>query len=202
MTNKKSNKPTREEAEDAVRTLIRWAGDDPAREGLVETPKRVIKSFEEFYKGYDIDPASVLNKTFEEVEGYDEMIVLRDITFHSHCEHHMVPFSGRAHVAYIPSKRVIGLSKLARLVEIYARRLQVQEKFTAQIANTLTDILKPRGVGVVVEATHMCMTMRGIQKPGAVMQTSKLTGLFRSDPRTRQEFFSLLTVPTYQHTAR
>lgn len=199
MNNKKTKKPTREQAEEAVRTLLRWAGEDPTREGLLDTPSRVVKSYSEFFSGYDQDPKEVLNRTFKEVEGYDEMIVLRDITFYSHCEHHMVPFTGRAHVAYIPTNKVIGLSKLARLVDLYARRLQVQEKLTAQIANSLTDILKPRGVAVVVEATHMCMTMRGVRKPGASMQTSQLTGLFRSDPRTRQEFFSLLKVPQNSH---
>jgi GTP cyclohydrolase I len=185
-------KPTRAQAEDAVRVLLRWAGDDPMREGLLDTPKRVVKSYEEFFKGYEADPHEILSRTFEDVEGYDEMVVLRDINFNSHCEHHMVPFTGKVHVAYIPSNKVVGISKLARLVDIYANRLQIQEKFTAQIAKTLNDILQPRGVAVVVEATHMCMTMRGVRKHGTVMQTSKLLGTFRSDPRTRQEFFSLL----------
>lgn len=194
MAGKNASKPSREEAEAAVRTLIRWAGDDPEREGLRETPKRVVKSFEEFFKGYGQDPNEVLSKTFRDVENYDEMIVLRDIHFDSHCEHHMVTFSGCAHVAYIPDKRVVGVSKLARLVEIYAKRLQIQEKMTAQIANTLNEVLNPKGVAVVVEASHLCMTTRGIQKPGAVMQTSHLLGSFRSDPRTRQEFFSLLKI--------
>jgi GTP cyclohydrolase I len=188
-------KPTREQAEEAVRTLIRWAGDDPAREGLLDTPKRVVKSYEEFYEGYESDPVAILSRTFKEVEGYDEMIVLRDIDFDSHCEHHMVPFSGKVHVAYIPGCKVLGISKLARLVEVYAKRLQIQEKMTAQIATALNDVLKPRGVAVVVEATHMCMTTRGVHKPGTIMQTSHLLGLFRSDSRTRQEFFSLLKVP-------
>ncbi|MDE3061392.1 MAG: GTP cyclohydrolase I FolE [Pseudomonadota bacterium] len=187
-----SKKPTRNQAEDAVRTLIRWAGDDPKREGLVDTPKRVVKAYEEFFSGYNVNPAAVLNRTFKEVEGYDEMIVLRDIVFKSHCEHHMVPFTGKAHVAYIPGNKVLGVSKLARLVDAYAKRLQVQEKLTAQIATTLHEVLKPRGVAVVIEATHMCMTTRGVQKPGSVMQTSQLLGLFKSDPRTRQELFSLL----------
>lgn len=190
---KSAAKPTREEAENAVRTLIRWAGDDPAREGLHDTPKRVVKSYEEFFKGYALNAEHILSRTFKDVEGYDEMIVLRDITFDSYCEHHMVPFTGRVHVAYIPGNRVVGISKLARLVEVYAKRLQIQEKLTAQIAKTLNDILKPRGVGVVVEATHMCMTTRGVHKPGTIMQTSQLLGSFRSDPRTRQEFFSLLS---------
>ncbi len=189
---KKADKPTREEAEDAVRTLIRWAGDDPAREGLRDTPKRVIKSYEEYFEGYVTEPCDMLKRTFKDVEGYDEMIVLRDIHFNSHCEHHMVPFTGQVHVAYIPTNKVLGISKIARLVDIFAKRLQIQEKMTAQIAHTLNDMLKPQGVAVVVEATHMCMTMRGVQKPGTVMQTSQLLGLFRSDPRTRQELFSLL----------
>ncbi len=184
--------PTREQAEEAVRTLIRWAGDDPTREGLLDTPKRVVKSYQEFFKGYETDPHEILSRTFKEVDGYDEMVVLRDINFSSHCEHHMVPFTGKAHVAYIPSCKVVGISKLARLVDIYANRLQIQEKFTSQIANTLNDILQPKGVAVVVEATHMCMTTRGVHKNGTIMQTSKLLGTFRSDPRTRQEFFSLL----------
>jgi GTP cyclohydrolase I len=187
-----ATKPTREEAEAAVRTLIRWAGDDPAREGLLDTPKRVVKSYSELFAGYDQKPEEILSRTFKEVEGYDEMIMLRDIQFNSHCEHHMVPFTGTVHIAYIPTNKVVGLSKLARLVDLYAKRLQIQEKFTAQIANTLDQVLKPRGVAVVVQATHMCMTMRGVHKPDGVMQTSQLTGLFRSDPRTRQEFFSML----------
>ncbi len=194
MATAKIKKPSRAEAEDAVRTLIRWAGDNPNREGLRDTPKRVAKSFEEFFKGYDQDPAAVLSKTFKETEDYDEMIVLRDIHFDSHCEHHMVTFSGCVHIAYIPDKRIVGISKLARLVEIYAKRLQIQEKLTAQIANTLNEVLKPKGVAVVVEASHLCMTTRGVQKPGTIMQTSHLVGRFRSDPRTRQEFFSLLKV--------
>jgi len=194
MTLSKPKKPTREQAEDAVRTLIRWAGDDPKREGLIDTPKRVVKSYEEFFRGYGVDPDAILSRTFKEVEGYDEMIVLRDIVFESYCEHHMVPFTGKVHVAYIPGCKVLGVSKLARLVDIYAKRLQIQEKLTAQIASTLNNVLKPRGVGVVVEATHMCMTTRGVHKPGSVMQTSQLLGSFRSDPRTRQEFFSLLKI--------
>lgn len=185
-------RPSRDEAEEAVRVLLRWAGDDPDREGLIDTPKRVVKAYEEFFKGYDEDPREVLSRTFKEVEGYDEMVVLRDINFDSHCEHHMVPFTGKVHVAYIPKCKVVGISKLARLVDIYTKRLQIQEKLTSQIAGALNDILQPKGVAVVVEATHMCMTMRGVRKHGTVMQTSKLLGLFRSDPRTRQEFFSLL----------
>lgn len=195
MAKKKPVKPTREQAEEAVRTLIRWAGDDPDREGLLDTPKRVTKSYSELFSGYDTDPKDILNRTFKEVGGYDEMIVLRNIGFSSHCEHHMLPFTGCVHIAYIPNDKVLGLSKLARLVDVYAKRLQIQEKFTAEIAGTLNDILKPKGVAVVVEAIHTCMTMRGVQKANAKMQTSKLLGLFRSDSRTRQEFFSLLKVP-------
>ncbi len=195
MASKKNPKPTRAEAEEAVRTLIRWAGDDPAREGLRDTPKRVVKSYEEFFRGYDIIPETTLSRTFRDVEGYDEMIVLRDIVFDSYCEHHMVPFTGRAHIAYIPGSKVLGVSKLARLVDAYAKRLQIQEKLTAQIADTLHRALDARGVAVVIEATHMCMTTRGVHKPGSAMQTSRLLGLFRSDPRTRQEFFSLLKSP-------
>ncbi len=187
-----SQKPTEKEAQDAVRTLLRYAGEDPSREGLLDTPKRVVKAYGEFFAGYEKNPADILSTTFEEVAGYDEMIVLRDIEFSSHCEHHMVPFTGKVHIAYIPKKKVVGLSKLARLVDMYAKRLQIQEKLTAQIANSLNEVLQPKGVAVVVEATHMCMTMRGVQKNNAIMQTSQLTGLFKSDPRTRGEFFSLL----------
>lgn len=185
-------KPTVKEAEEAVRTLLRFAGEDIAREGLRDTPARVIKSYAELFAGYNVDPKEILSTTFEEVEGYDEMIVLRDIEFTSHCEHHVLPFTGVAHIAYIPTSKVVGLSKLARLVDVYAKRLQIQEKMTAQIASSLSDVLKPKGVAVVIEATHMCMTMRGVRKPGSIMQTSHLTGLFKSDPRTRGEFFSLL----------
>lgn len=195
MKNAKIKKPTRSQAEEAVRTLIRWAGDDPAREGLRDTPARVTRAYEEYFAGYAKNPASALSRTFKEVEGYDEMIVLRDIQFNSHCEHHMAPFSGRVHIAYIPRSKVLGISKLARLVEIYARRLQIQEKLTAQIATALNDTLKPHGVAVVVEAVHSCMTTRGVMKPGTALLTSHLLGSFRSDPRTRQEFFSLLKVP-------
>ena len=202
MKLKKIKKPTRTQAEDAVRTLIRWAGDDPAREGLLDTPKRVVKSYEEFFKGYGGDAQAILSRTFKDVEGYDEMIVLRDIGFDSYCEHHMVPFTGRVHIAYIPGRKVLGISKLARLVDVFAKRLQVQEKLTAQIADTLNTVLKPRGVAVVVEATHMCMSTRGVHKSGTVMQTSHLLGLFRSDSRTRQEFFSLLKVPHYHNAPR
>ena len=184
--------PTQKEAEDAVRVLIRWAGDDPTREGLLDTPKRVAKSYREFYAGYEIDPRDVLSRTFKEVSGYDEMVMLRDIEFESHCEHHMVPFTGKAHIAYLPACKVVGISKLARLVDAYARRLQIQEKMTAQIATTLNEILQPKGVAVVIEAVHQCMTSRGVHKHGSIMQTSHMLGRFREDARTRQEFFSLL----------
>lgn len=192
---KEERKPNREEAEDAVRTLLRWAGDDPGREGLLDTPKRVVKAFEEYFAGYDTDPKEILSRTFREVDGYDEMVILRDITFESHCEHHMAPFIGRAHIAYMPDRKVVGISKLARLVDIFAKRLQIQEKMTAQIANALNEVLQPKGVAVVIEATHQCMTTRGAHKPGVAMQTSHMTGLFRSDSRTRQEFLSLIALP-------
>ena len=185
-------KPSREEAEDAVRTLIRWAGDDPAREGLRDTPARVVRAYEEFFAGYLQDPNEVLARTFSEVEGYDEMIVMNDIRFESHCEHHMVPIIGKAHIGYLPNKRVIGISKLARLVEIYARRLQVQEKMTVQIADTLQEVLRPKGVAVVIEAAHQCMTTRGVHKPGVGLVTSRMVGAFRDDPSTRREFLAVI----------
>lgn len=184
--------PTREEAEAAVRTLLRWAGDDPARDGLIETPKRVVKAFQEYFRGYQDDPEAILQKTFEETEGYDEMIVLRGIRFESHCEHHLAPIIGRAWVGYIPNGRVVGISKLARVVEVYAKRLQIQEKMTAQIANTLQEVLDPLGVAVVIEAAHQCMTTRGVHKPGVAMVTSRMLGLFRTNPSTRREFLSLV----------
>ena len=185
-------RPDREAAEDAVRTLIRWAGDDPTREGLLDTPARVVRSYEEFFAGYDEDPREILQRTFEEIEGYDEMVILSDIRLESHCEHHMVPIIGRAHVAYLPDRRVVGISKLARVVEIYARRLQIQEKMTAQIANTIEEVLRPRGVAVVVEAAHQCMTTRGVHKPGVNMVTSHMLGAFRQDEATRKEFLSII----------
>ncbi|MCA0199470.1 MAG: GTP cyclohydrolase I FolE [Proteobacteria bacterium] len=188
----KNERPSRAEAEAAVRTLIRWAGDDPDREGLEDTPKRVVKSYEEFYEGYQRDPEEILRRTFEETEGYDEMVVLKDIEFHSHCEHHMVPITGKAYVAYLPDKRVVGISKLARVVEAYARRLQIQEKMTAQIANAINDVLKPRGVAVIVEAEHQCMTSRGVNKQGVAMVTSTMLGAFRDDPSTRREFLAIV----------
>jgi GTP cyclohydrolase I len=187
--------PSREAAEAAVRTLIEWAGDDPAREGLRGTPDRVVRSFEEFFSGYDTDPVELLHRTFDEINGYDEMVVLRDIRFESHCEHHMAPIIGKAHVAYLPDQRVVGISKLARLVEVYAKRLQIQEKMTTQIANTLNDVLQPKGVAVVIEAAHQCMTTRGIHKPGVTMVTSRMIGAFRDDQATRREFLAMIGTP-------
>lgn len=184
--------PTRDEAEAAVRTLIRWAGDDPAREGLRETPARVARAFADWFSGYDQDPADFLRRTFEEVGGYDEIVVLKAIPFASHCEHHMAPITGFVHVGYLPRKRVVGISKLARLVEAFARRLQVQERLTAQIADTLQDVLQPRGVAVMVEATHACMTTRGVNAREAVMTTSRMLGAFRDNPATRREFFAAI----------
>ncbi|MGN6286422.1 MAG: GTP cyclohydrolase I FolE [Afipia sp.] len=184
-------RPCRTEVEAAVRTLIRWTGDDPERDGLHETPSRVVRAFEEFFVGYSQDPVAILQKTFEEIEGYDEMIVLRGVRFESHCEHHMAPILGRAWVAYIPDGRVVGISKLARIVETYARRLQIQEKLTAQIANTINDVLKPQGVGVIVKAAHHCMTTRGIHKPGTDLVTSRMLGVFRENAMTRQEFLNM-----------
>jgi GTP cyclohydrolase IA len=189
---KPQRRPSREEAEAAVRTLIEWAGDDPTREGLRATPGRVVRSYEEFFNGYDTDPVDLLQRTFEETEGYDEMVVLKDIRFESHCEHHMAPIIGKAHVAYLPKSRVVGISKLARLVEAYSRRLQIQEKMTVQIANTLNEVLQPRGVGVVIEAAHQCMTTRGVHKPGVSMVTSHMLGGFRDDPSTRREFLAFI----------
>jgi GTP cyclohydrolase IA len=185
-------KPTREEAEDAVRTLIRWAGDDPAREGLRATPGRVVRAYEEWFSGYNDDPNAYLKRTFEETGGYDEVVVLRDIRFESHCEHHMAPVIGRVHIGYLPRNRVVGISKLARLVEVYARRLQIQEKMTAEIASCLDSVLKPHGVAVVTEATHQCMTTRGVHKPGVTMVTSRMLGVFRDNAETRQEFLAAI----------
>lgn len=195
MTRKKLRKPrrpSRKKAEQAVETLLLWAGENPHREGLLDTPKRVAAAYEDWFSGYRDDPYSFLERTFEEVEGYDEMIVLRDITFESHCEHHMAPIIGVAHVGYLPSNKVVGISKLARVVEAFARRFQVQEKMTAQIANCIKDVLKPRGVGVVVDASHQCMTTRGIHKSGVSMVTSQMLGAFRKDARTRAEFLTMI----------
>jgi len=194
-----AERPTREEALRAVETLIRWSGDDPSREGLRGTPDRVIKAYEEFFEGYSVDPLDLLERTFEEVEGYDEMVLLRDIRFESHCEHHMAPIIGRAHVAYMPNNRVVGISKLARIVEAYAKRLQIQEKMTAQIANIIDEVLNPKGVAVVIEATHHCMTTRGVHKPGTSMVTSRMLGMFRTNASTRREFLSLVGSPAGLH---
>ena len=179
----------------AVEVLLRWAGDDPSREGLIGTPERVVKAYEDFFRGYSVDPVDLLQSTFEEVEGYDEMVLLRDIRFESHCEHHMAPIIGRAHVAYLPKTRVVGISKLARVVDAYARRLQIQEKMTVQIARAIDEVLQPKGVAVVVEASHQCMTTRGVHKPGTSMVTSRMLGRFRTDIRTRREFLALINSP-------
>ena len=185
-------KPTREDAEEAIRTLLRYIGDDPDREGLRGTPGRVVKAYDDWFSGYQDDPVEFLRRTFYEVDGYDEMVVLRDIRFESHCEHHMAPIMGKVHVGYLPDRKVVGISKLARVVEAFARRLQVQETMTAQIAHTIQDVLKPKGVGVVVEGVHQCMTTRGVRKQGVAMITSQLLGHFRSDPRTRSEFLNII----------
>ena len=184
-------RPDRADVEAAFRTIIRWAGDNPERDGLIETPARVARAFEEFFVGYVQDPVEILQKTFEEIEGYDEMIVLRGIRFESHCEHHMAPIIGQAWVGYVPSGRVVGISKLARVVEVYAKRLQIQEKMTAQIANTINDVLKPQGVGVIIKASHHCITTRGVHKPDSDLVTSRMLGCFQENPLTRQEFISM-----------
>jgi GTP cyclohydrolase I len=186
-------KPTRADVEAAFKTIIRWAGDDPTRDGLKETPSRLARAYEEYFRGYAEDPEAILQKTFEEIEGYDEMIVLRGIRFESHCEHHIAPIIGRAWVAYIPRGRVVGISKLARVVDAYAKRLQIQEKMTAQIANIIQDVLQPEGVAVVIKAEHQCMTTRGIHKPGTDLVTSRMLGSFRDNPITRQEFLAIVT---------
>jgi len=188
-------RPSREEAEAAVRTLLRWACDDPDREGLRETPARVVRSYEEFFAGYAIDPVALLERTFEEVEGYDEIVLLRDIRLESYCEHHMVPIIGRVHVAYLPNRRVVGISKLARVVDAYGKRLQIQEKLTAQIATTIDNVLKPKGVAVIIEAGHQCMSTRGVHKPGVSMVTSKMLGAFRNNPDTRRELMAMIPQP-------
>ncbi len=194
MARRKKPEVTQAQAEDAVRTLLVWAGEDPAREGLLETPKRVVEAYRDWFSGYGSDPSEYLRRTFEEVAGYDEMIVLRDIEFESHCEHHMAPIIGRAHIGYLPTNKVVGISKLARVVEGFARRFQVQEKLTAQIAQCIQDVLKPRGVGVVVDASHECMTTRGIHKRGVSMITSQMLGTFRTDARTRSEFLRFVDI--------
>ncbi len=189
-----SNGISRDQAEAAVRTLLQWAGDDPAREGLIDTPRRVVDAYGDWFSGYAEDPGEYLRRTFKEVAGYDELIVLRDIEFESHCEHHMAPIIGRAHVGYLPTNKVVGISKLARVVEAYARRFQVQEKLTAQIAGCIEEVLMPRGVGVVIDASHQCMTTRGIHKTGVSMITSKMLGCFREDARTRSEFLAFINM--------
>ena len=194
-------RPSREEAERAVETLLRWTGDDPTREGLRDTPARVARAYEDWFSGYNEDPEEYMKRTFEEVDGYDEMIVLRDIRFESHCEHHLAPIIGKAHVGYLPSNKVVGISKLARVVESYARRLQVQEKMNAQIANTIQKVLEPKGVAVVIEAQHQCMTTRGVHKPGVTMVTSTMLGAFRKDPLTRREFLTIIGNPSSTLTA-
>ncbi|WP_368040602.1 GTP cyclohydrolase I FolE [Roseicella sp. DB1501] len=186
-------RPSRAEAEAAVRTLLRWAGDNPGREGLRDTPARVARAYGEFFAGYGLDPVEVLARSFEETEGYDEMVVLRDIRVESHCEHHLVPIIGRAHIAYLPAGRVVGISKLARVLEIYAKRLQIQEKLTAQVANCIDEVLRPRGVAVVIEASHQCMATRGVHQPGVSMVTSRMLGAFRDDAATRREFLAIIT---------
>ena len=191
-TSSAAGRPSRKEAEAAVRTLLSWAGDDPDREGLLDTPARVVRAYEEFFSGYAVDPVEFLNRTFSETEGYDEIVVLRGIRVESHCEHHMVPIVGMAHVGYLPKNRVVGISKIARLVDAYAKRLQIQEKLTAQIANTMQEVLDPRGVAVVIEAAHECMTTRGVHKSGAGMVTSRMLGAFRDDPATRREFLTMI----------
>ncbi len=191
-SNQTVQKPSQAEAEAAIRTLLLWAGEDPEREGLKDTPSRVARAYTEFFRGYEEDPVAILHRTFSEIEGYDEMVVLRDIRVESHCEHHMVPIIGRAHVAYLPGTRVVGISKLARVVDAYAHRFQIQEKLTAQIANTINDVLQPRGVAVVIEANHQCMSTRGVHKPGAGMITSRMLGAFRDDPSTRREFLAMI----------
>ena len=188
-------RPTRDEALDAVRTLIRWAGDDPGREGLLGTPERVVRSYQEYFSGYDVDPVALLQRTFEETDGYDEIVLLKDIRFESFCEHHIAPIIGKVHIAYLPNNRVVGISKLARLVEVYAKRLQIQEKMTSQVANTIDEVLQPKGVAVVIEAAHQCMTTRGVHKAGVSMVTSRMLGEFRTDPTSRREVLAMIGTP-------
>lgn len=196
MNPKDNSAPTRQDAEEAIRTLIRWAGDNPEREGLLDTPTRVINSFDEFFAGYKEDPREVLSRTFDEVGGYKEIVLLRDIRFESHCEHHMVPIIGTAHIAYFPHSRVVGISKLARIVEIFAKRLQIQERMTSEIANIIQEVLEPKGVAVIIEGSHQCMTTRGVHNTGVSMITSKMLGVFRDDPTTRNELLMTLNRPS------
>ena len=192
LTDTHSDRPTQQEAEDAVRVLLRWAGDDPTREGLIDTPARVAKSYRELFAGYDMDPEDVLGRTFEEVAGYDDMVLVRDIPFYSHCEHHVVPIIGKAHIAYLPNGRVLGLSKIARVVDIFGRRLQTQEAMTAQIATAIDETLRPRGVAIMIEAEHMCMAMRGVQKQGSTTLTTRFTGSYKVDPAEQARFMTLV----------
>ncbi|MFE8644826.1 GTP cyclohydrolase I FolE [Sphingomonas sp. NCPPB 2930] len=194
VIDKTEPRPSREDAEDAVRTLLRWAGEDPRREGLLGTPDRVVRSYGEFFSGYAIDARDILARTFEETEGYDEIVALRDVRFESHCEHHMVPIIGTVHLAYLPDRRVVGISKLVRLIEVYSRRFTIQEKMTAQIADVIQDVLQPHGVAVLVQASHQCMTTRGVHKPGVAMVTSRMTGVFREDQKKKMDFFSMIGV--------
>ena len=189
------SKPTRDQAEKAVKTLIEWAGDNPDREGLVETPKRVVKAYEQFFEGYNQDPEEILTKTFEEVEGYDEMVIVKDIRLESHCEHHIVPILGKAHIGYIPNNRVVGISKLARIVDVFGKRLQTQETMTSQIANVIQKVLDPKGVAVVIDASQQCMTTRGVHKPESSTVTSAMKGIFKENAVTRNEFLSFVTLP-------
>ena len=191
------SKPSEKEVHEAVRKLLLWAGDDPDREGLVGTPDRVARAYKEFFTGYEQDPEEILRTTFEEVEGYDEMVLVKDIGVESHCEHHMVPIIGRAHIAYIPNNRVVGISKLARVVDIFAKRLQIQEKMTAQIANAIENVLQPKGIAVVIDASHQCMTTRGVNKPESSTVTSAMRGVFKDNPRTRNEFLSFINLPKF-----
>jgi GTP cyclohydrolase I len=191
---KNIQKPTRSEAEAAVKTLISWAGDNPEREGLIETPKRVVKAYEEFFSGYNDDPSKILGKTFEEVGGYDDIVLLKDMRLESHCEHHMVPIIGKAHIAYLPNKKVVGISKIARLLDTFAKRLQTQETMTAQISETINNVLKPKGVAVLIDAKHQCMTTRGIHKISTTTITKSMTGIFKTDPKMEEKFLSLIQI--------
>ena len=195
MSGDAADRPTRAEAEAAVRLLLRWSGDDPDREGLRDTPSRVVRAYDEFFTGYATDPMDLLARSFAETDGYDEMVVLRDIRFESHCEHHMAPIIGRAHIGYLPDRRVVGISKLSRVLDAFAKRLQIQERLTAQVANSIQEVLKPKGVGVVLDATHQCMTTRGVHRPGVTMVTSHMLGAFRDDPSTRREFLAIIAAP-------
>ena len=194
LKGKNVDRPTKKEAQDAVKTLLSWIGDDPNREGLLDTPGRVIKAYGDWFSGYESDPIDYLERVFYETDGYDEMVVLKNISFESHCEHHMAPFIGKAHVGYLPNKNVVGISKLARVVDVFSKRLQVQEKMTSQIAHSIQDVLKPKGVGVVIEGVHQCMTTRGVHKTGVSMVTNQLLGKFRTDPKTRSEFLDLISI--------